>query len=260
MNMKTFRLIGMALLAVVMCLNFTSCSDDDNEEPERNDDGIVTNQKRLVRIYSNGSGEYINDFIYDSKGRLSTMFYYNNTYNYTWGDGTITEIEEYNNGRDQKTTTFSINRNNNLIRSLHEQNHNATFSYNSSNQLIELKDVYSTRCTFTWEKDRIVKVVENYKDNHDITIEYTYSGKSCKGYFPLHDIFIRDGVSGGIGIIYAHPELIGLRCTQLPDQRICRSGNHESTDKYTYTFDKDGYIESFTIDDRYSVVYTFTWE
>ena len=30
--MKTFRLIGMALLAVVMCVNFTSCSNDDEEE------------------------------------------------------------------------------------------------------------------------------------------------------------------------------------------------------------------------------------
>ena len=38
--MKTFRLIGMALLAVVMCANFTSCSDD--EEPAKNDDGVIT--------------------------------------------------------------------------------------------------------------------------------------------------------------------------------------------------------------------------
>lgn len=30
--MKTFRLIGMALLAVVMCVNFTSCSDDEEEQ------------------------------------------------------------------------------------------------------------------------------------------------------------------------------------------------------------------------------------
>ena len=29
--MKTFRLIGMALLAVVMCVNFTSCSDDESD-------------------------------------------------------------------------------------------------------------------------------------------------------------------------------------------------------------------------------------
>ena len=46
--MRTFRLIGMALLAVVMCVNFTSCSDDD--EPSKNDDGVITNQKRLVEI------------------------------------------------------------------------------------------------------------------------------------------------------------------------------------------------------------------
>ena len=32
--MKTFRLIGMALLAV--CVSFASCSDDD--EPSKNDD------------------------------------------------------------------------------------------------------------------------------------------------------------------------------------------------------------------------------
>ena len=32
--MKTFRFIGMALLAVVMCVNFTSCSNDDEEQGE----------------------------------------------------------------------------------------------------------------------------------------------------------------------------------------------------------------------------------
>lgn len=32
--MQTFRLIGMALLAIVMCVNFTSCSDDE-EEPTK---------------------------------------------------------------------------------------------------------------------------------------------------------------------------------------------------------------------------------
>ena len=32
--MKTFRMIGMALLAILMCVNFTSCSSSDNEEDE----------------------------------------------------------------------------------------------------------------------------------------------------------------------------------------------------------------------------------
>ncbi len=30
--MKTFRLIGMALITIVMSVNFTSCSSDDDEE------------------------------------------------------------------------------------------------------------------------------------------------------------------------------------------------------------------------------------
>ena len=30
--MKTFRLIGMALFAIMMCVNFTACSIDDDEE------------------------------------------------------------------------------------------------------------------------------------------------------------------------------------------------------------------------------------
>ncbi len=45
--MKTFRLIGMALLA--LCVTFASCSSDD-EETTKNEDGIVTNQKRLVEL------------------------------------------------------------------------------------------------------------------------------------------------------------------------------------------------------------------
>lgn len=30
--MKTFRLIGMALLAIMLCVNFASCSNDDKVE------------------------------------------------------------------------------------------------------------------------------------------------------------------------------------------------------------------------------------
>lgn len=32
--MRTFRLIGMALIAMLMCVNFTACSSDDDEPTE----------------------------------------------------------------------------------------------------------------------------------------------------------------------------------------------------------------------------------
>ena len=67
--MKTFRLIGMALLAVVMCVNFTSCSDDD--EPSKNDDGVITNQKLLVELrVTDEDGVSITEYSYDSNGKL----------------------------------------------------------------------------------------------------------------------------------------------------------------------------------------------
>ena len=70
--MKTFRLIGMALLAVVMSMNFTSCSDDD--EPSKNDDGVITNQKQLVELRMTYEDEVsITEYSYDSKDRKSVV-------------------------------------------------------------------------------------------------------------------------------------------------------------------------------------------
>ena len=88
--MKTFRLIGMALLAVVMSMNFTSCSDD---EPSKNDDGVITNQKQLVELRMTYEDEVsITEYSYDSNGKLvsatNTERYdgstHTSTYTVTW--------------------------------------------------------------------------------------------------------------------------------------------------------------------------------
>lgn len=60
--MKTFRLIRMALLAVVMCVNFTSCSDD---EDENNDGGTVVSGKLLRTIAEDDHDNYL--FSYNEK-------------------------------------------------------------------------------------------------------------------------------------------------------------------------------------------------
>lgn len=52
--MKTLRLIGMTLLAVVMCMNFVSCGDDDDDD--KNDNAVSLVGKWKVEK-SNYEGE-----------------------------------------------------------------------------------------------------------------------------------------------------------------------------------------------------------
>jgi len=128
--MKTFRLIGMALLAV--CVSFASCSDDD--EPSKNDDGVITNQKQLMQIKMVDSETITWDFTYDSKGRLISINHaekYNgrterDITNYIWGNNTIIAED------DNSTRTYTLD--NNLVKSINDTDDysdwsNAIFTY-----------------------------------------------------------------------------------------------------------------------------------
>lgn len=72
--MKTFRLIGMALLAVVMCVNFASCSDDDDEEE--------TNSEYKALLGSWQMSEQDGDILVTS----SFIFNSNGTYSFTYAE------------------------------------------------------------------------------------------------------------------------------------------------------------------------------
>ncbi len=277
--MNTFKLIGMALLA--LCVNFTSCSSDDEEELIKNDDGIITNQKRLMRIETvYDSSEIITlEFTYDSKGRLSSanrveMDYEDKSWcitNYTWGNTVIMSERNYgsnydSSGKDYGKDTYFLQ--DNLIKNTQNwrkyDNYVSVLSYNSSKQLTNIQSKYSGESlytnAYTWENDRIVKLVNTEKRYNDEDVyEYTYSGRTCKGYFPLYSTYDSDE------LFYAHPELIGMRTNQLPEQMFNkdidkseyydeyyketykRESTDEETTKFDYTLNKDGYLESCTV-------------
>lgn len=262
--MKIFRLIGMALLAILVSMNFAACSNDD--EITKDDDGVITNEKKLVEVreaYEDGTN--VITFSYDSKGKLISIVQKDfdssksDIINITWG---VNTVKESSNG---ESITYSLT--DGLVRSGSESDGgDYSFAYNSSKQLTtyQYQDEYdSDSRTLTWENGKVTKI-DYDKESSEII---TYGNETCKGYFPLMVLIVEDDFK----VMLAHPELVGMRATQLPKQSTYKEGNYEETATFTYKLDKDGYLESCTVNnieingsggitDSYTTTYTFKWE
>ena len=249
--MKTIRFIGMALFAVLMCVNLASCSssdDDPTEEPEAG--GGVVSGKKIAKIISElEDWKETRTFAYDDKGRLikstETDEHDNEkstrTYQYIWGDDAIKCTGDNN-------YTFTLK--NGLVQS--DERH--TYSYNKSNRLVKVETDYSTT-TAIWDSDKLMSI--SYEDDEE-TKTFTYE-KSCKkGFFPFAANMIDD-----CELFIAHPEIAGSLTTQLPANITETSKNHGSEKAIlTYEFDKDGYISKILIKaaDGSTETYTLTWQ
>lgn len=271
--MRIFKLIGMALLAVVMSVNFTSCSDDD--EPVKNDDGVITNQKQLVKLkMTDEDGEsVITEYSYDSKGKLLSAnrieSNYSREYNITWGANKVIE------STDEDAITYTLE--NGLITHTSDSDggdlDDTDFTYNANSQLVKFQSniddyLFYDNISYTWQSEKLTKITSLDQNDKDKDVyEFSYSGKTCKGYLPIM-VWNVDDLRP---LLEAHPELVGMRCNQLPDKIYSKDEYNEETELYTYTFDKDGYVESCTEVSTYkrldnnetrteTTIYTFTWE
>ena len=274
--MKTLRFLGMAIVAVMLSAFATSCDDDDdddNSQPVTSEDGVVVNQKKLVKIVEyeeEREGSYIDidvDSIvlrYDSKGRLirweqdrydpegSAFEHFSYTESYTWAENSITV--HYND--DGHTGDFTYALSDNLVtRRTHPDYDGVAYQYDSDKRIAittEIDGSYTKEYYYSWEGDKMVKISESgYADD-----ELHYSGKTCKGYSPLFGDSVDD-------LAVAHPELFGCRTNQLPDYEIYRDcyGTEERYE-YSYTFYSDGYLESVTqtYEDGDYYKETYFWE
>ena len=266
--MKTFRLIGAALLAVLMCANFASCSTDDdaaNTDVGGNDEGgnqeVTVSEKKLVKMVSN---EETYTFSYDDEGRLSSAietdddgdYGYKYSYKIVWGDDAVVVKYEYetasgyNNG---KTYTETYTLKDGLVQDWMSDNHSGIYSYNSSNRLIKAEFTHHLGYTVNavWDKDKLVSVKPD--DSYGAILTY---GETCKkGYFPL----ISDIIELGDVLFMAHPEIAGMRTNQLPN-----TYSYEDDEDFslTYEYDKEGYISKIKMknEDGESETYTLTWK
>ena len=270
--MKTLRFIGMALFAVLMCVNFTSCSSSNDDPTEGPEEGGGVSGKKIAKIIGTDNTESeIYTFSYDSKERLTEATYvqeydngkntYKYIYQFIWGDDAIKVIEKYDSGNSGNTT---LTLKNGLVQ--HEDYNDegvGTFTYNSSNRLIKFSDGEDWINTAIWDGDKLVSISE-YEE--ECTLTY---GKSCKkGYFPFVASMIGLGESE---ILYmAHPEIAGVRTTQLPTSITWiydgYGGTKSETSTMEYEFDKEGYISKIVgkkTDSDGSTdtfTYTLTWQ
>ncbi|MDY4175311.1 MAG: hypothetical protein SOY07_08490 [Bacteroidales bacterium] len=232
----------------------TSCDDDDdddNSQPVTSEDGVVVNQKKLVKIVEyeeEREGSYIDidvDSIvlrYDSKGRLirweqdryepegSGFVSCSYTESYTWAENSITV--HYNDGGYTGDFTYALS--DNLVMEMADGSNPVTYQYDSDKRIVLEKETGSSYTSYSWDGDKLVM----WNRSGDRDSELHYSGKTCKGYNPW---------VGLNSLAVAHPELFGCRTNQLPDYEIYRDcyGTEERYE-YSYTFYSDGYLESVT--------------
>lgn len=251
--MKTFKMIGIALMAVLMCVNFTSCSEDD--DLTKGEDGLLTSGKKLVKMVESWEGEtdLVWTFNYDNNGRLlKAVLEDSDTYDITWGDNKI--VCKVN---DDYTRTLTLA--DGLVQEVAPNSE--IYTYNKANRLIDVEDIDGYGITATWKNDKLISV-SDYVVNHtkygDCTLTYETSCK--KGYSPYIPLLM-DNMSECVGLFIAHPELAGIRTTQLPASYTYESHTFSFTDSYTYEFDKDGYISKIHLHQgEYKGTTTLTWK
>lgn len=258
--MKTFRLIGAALLAVLMCANFASCSKDDDANTDTGGEDVVVGEKKLVKMVSNEE-TYI--FSYDNEGRLSSAIETDDdgdkySYKFVWGDDAVVVKDEHTGGYSSDyTETYTYTLKDGLVQSyVDDDNDKGTYSYNSSNRFIKAE--YTSKdwtINAVWDKDKLVSVKTSDKYGSYPSSILTY-GETCKkGYFPL----ISNIIELEEVLFMAHPEIAGMRTNQLPNTYLYEDDEEFSL---TYEYDKEGYISKIKLKDNdgNTDTYTLTWK
>lgn len=238
--MKIFRLFGVAVAALCMCVNFTACSNGDGYN-----DGDFAGERKLVKmVLQDGDDTDTYKFSYDNQGRL--VEFQANDYDacqYIWGNNTILQTDD---------TTYTIE--NGLI----QQSESKSY-YDDENSIRIYTYDNAGRCNenMVWDGDRLVLgYLGDYK------YRYNYTDVTCtKGFLPiLHMAFVEDP------LLVVHPELIGARTKQLPTSatytNFIDSSQEGGAITYEYEFDSEGYISKIIekSDRGYTYSYTLTWK
>lgn len=272
-------MIGMALVAILMCANLTSCDKDDNDSKENltnttdnggEEDYNNNGKKRLakVMIYNLASGNKVLDesveFVYGENGNVvKTIEGYRD--NVSWETESYEHIWNFNKSftirQDEEETDEFILENGRVTKQINvdegdEEVITTYFDYEKgyikecrhfSEIEGDLDENESWTSSFSWVDGKLSSVF----DEGEMTT-FLYSDQTCKkGFFPLFHLYIEDFEY--FYIFMAQPELIGLKTTHLPSEMTGSDGTFE------YEFDSEGYVIGCTVSED-NDYYAFFWE
>ncbi|MBS1438444.1 MAG: hypothetical protein HP007_11865 [Bacteroides sp.] len=237
--MKTLRFIGMAVLAVVMSVNFTSCSDDDEPGSEN---PIGGKNKRLVQDMEQEDPNDISYYHYNADGWLEEVTKSDNEsvkYSYSTKNGKTYVKGTWEDGQIESETVIE----NDLIKTID----GIECLYDAENRLIQCGNA-----KFTWENGNVTKV-----EIGGSTYLYTYDADKVNKYSigsdPIVEHFDNYFVS-------AHPYLLGQYCKNLVKSTIYKNGYNDEIDNYSYQIDGDGYVLSYKSDRWEENIFDYKWE
>lgn len=280
--MRTFRMIGMALTATLMCVSLTSCEPNDDNPAENStstsssDNKDESNTKRLAMVmeYKIEDGRKVlqesYEFVYNDNGKVTEIHegwssggsWQTDITKHTWdGSKSFTtpwddpgEYSEYliDNGRISKELYY------------YYEEVEETYYYNyNKGHIKECGGIYEEErekhTTFSWNDEQLSMTVELIDDGEGSNSFIYSNDQTCKGFFPLLSWLLEDFAENDIFV--AHPELVGIKTTHLPSEMI----EKDCTTTFEYEFDTEGYIvgcftkEDYTLSSRNNY-YTFSWE
>ena len=276
--MKTIKIIGMLVMAALIGVNFTSCSNNNAKTQ------VV--EKKLVKLTTEHMGKNINvslfkTFSYDTDGRLneatiSTVLQSSDTvthtYKYVWNTDSINVTEEIRLSShptsEPKPLKYTMNISDGLVRALmyeKDPTDNITYNYDASNRLQHTNDG-SININNEWENDKLISITQKFGTREFITT-FTYGeSRPIKGYLPL----VSNDITATNPLFIAHPELGGMKTCQTFESETIKFADKPdmagNTSLFEYELDKDGYISKITSanqpngNDSTATVYTLIWE
>lgn len=257
-NMKTLKFIERALLAMVLSVSFSACSNDNENIPGDNNDNSSETALKPSKLEWN-DGRYFK-LSYDPQKRLHRVEeytesgYLEETATIEYNENTIVVTASFPDMDNRKSIDIcSLNSEGFIVKTVSteiysnrtEKSNIEKYAYDKEQQLISVQNTTNdTEVFITWENGNIIATSSNdYMNTYNTTYKYT-TIPSSKGFFLFYDDMLIDifhdvdylSLLANCGYFGKVPQNL------LESITITNDSGNADTWGLSYQLGKDGYV------------------